>query len=255
MEGRAKSNRRLLILDDEEEIRTTLAQYFGSLGYRVDIAANVPEALEKLPEGFHVVLSDIRMPDADGMDFLQQARRINPKLGVFFITGYPTLETVIDAKQLGAVAYFRKPLNLAQVESRLRAFLGEEGESLIEGGVLVVTHGLMARLKDRLARFQTVVCPSDEDAFLAEVGQQHPKAVLAYAGAPETPQLLRAYQRLGRDANSFLLVSDDQTLDATNEMLFNHSVSGCIPLEASREVVERRIQDAVNLRETQKDEQ
>jgi len=189
------------------------------------------------------------------MDFLQQARRINPKLGVFFITGYPTLETVIDAKQLGAVAYFRKPLNLAQVESRLRAFLGEDGESLIEGGVLVVTHGLMARLKDRLTRFQTVVSPSDEGAFLAEVSQQRPRAVLAYAGAPETPQLLRAYQRLGRDANSFLLVSDDQTLDATNEMLFNHGVSGCIPLEASREVVERRIRDAVNLRETQRGEQ
>jgi DNA-binding response OmpR family regulator len=244
--------RRLLILDDEDEIRTTLAQYFGNAGYAVDSAANVSEALEKLASGFHVVLSDIRMPGASGIEFLQQARRLNPKLGIFLITGYPTLETVIDAKQHGAVAYFRKPLNLMEVDSRLRAFLGEDAESLIDGRVLVVGQDLMTRLADRLIRFQTIVCEPEEAGFLRVVGEQRPKVILAAVGAAETGSLLLAYQRLGRDANTFLLIGDEQDLDVANELLFNRDASGCIPASATRETVEKCIREAVELRETQK---
>ena len=68
------NSKRLLILDDEDEIRSTLAQYFGSLGYAVDTAANVPEALEKLPQDYDVVLSDVMMPKVSGIDFFQQVR-------------------------------------------------------------------------------------------------------------------------------------------------------------------------------------
>jgi hypothetical protein len=150
------------------------------------------------------------------------------------------------------VAYFRKPLNLMEVDSRLRAYLGEDAQSLIEGRVLVVGPDLATRLGDRLARFQTLACEADEASFLREVGAQRPKVVLADAGAPETSQRLRAYQRLGREANTFLLVSDETALDAANEMLFNQGAAGCIPLEAPREVLERAIRDAVELREMQK---
>jgi DNA-binding response OmpR family regulator len=244
--------RRLLILDDEDEIRTTLAQYFGSIGYSVDTAASVPEALERLPGGIQAVLSDIRMPEASGIDFLQQARRINPKVGVFLITGYPTLETVIDAKQYGAVAYFRKPLNLMEVDSRLRAFLGEDADSLVEGRVLVVGEELYAQLADRLTRFQTLVCEPEERALLQEVTDHRPKVILADAGAPETAGLLLAYSRLGREANSFLLVADEGALDAASQLLFSQGAAGCLPLTAPREVVERTLREAVEVREMQK---
>ncbi|HSB67705.1 MAG TPA: response regulator, partial [Candidatus Methylomirabilis sp.] len=79
---------RLLIVDDETEIRNTLAQYFGSVGYAVETAQDVSEALQKLPSGFDIVLSDIKMPGVSGIEFLQQARRTNPRLGIFLITGY-----------------------------------------------------------------------------------------------------------------------------------------------------------------------
>lgn len=115
---------RLLVLDDETGIRTTLATYFTAVGYSVETAASVPEALQKLTREFDVVLSDVRMPGADGIDFLQTARLANPQLGVFLMTGYPTMDTVIDAKQHGAAAYFRKPLRLSEVASRLQGFLG-----------------------------------------------------------------------------------------------------------------------------------
>lgn len=244
--------RRLLVVDDEAEICATLAQYFGSVGYDVDTAPDASQALEKLSEGFDVVLSDIRMPGVDGIEFLQQARRTNSKIGIFLITGYPTLETMIDAKQHGAVAYFRKPLKLTEVDSRLRGFLGEDARFLIDGRVLVVGQGLMERLGARLARFQTVVCEEEESAFMQVVGEQRPKAVLADAAAPATPLLLRAYRRLGREANSFLLVSDEGGLDATNEMLFDQGAAGCIPMDALQEQLEQCIRDAVTHREAQK---
>jgi DNA-binding response OmpR family regulator len=250
--SKENGKRRLLVLDDEDEIRSTLTEYFEGLGYAVDSAANVPEAMEKLPNGFELVLSDIRMPGVSGIEFLQQVRRTNPAPGVFLITGYPTLETVIDAKQYGAVAYFRKPLNLAEVDARLRAFLGEDAQSLVEGRVLVVGQELMDRLADRLTRVQTLVCAPEEATFLAVVAEQRPKAVLADAGAPETAPLLSAYTRLGREANSFLLVSDEASLDAANDLLFNQGASGCLAAAAPREAVERSLREAVERRELQK---
>jgi CheY-like chemotaxis protein len=250
--GRASGKRMLLILDDEEEIRTTLAEYFRSVGYTVDTAATAPEALGKLSAGFQAVLSDIRMPDVSGIEFLQQARRVNPNIGVFLITGYPTLETVIDAKQYGAVAYFRKPLNLMEVESRLRAHLGEDAESLIDGRLLVVGEELLAQFAERLVRFQTSACAATEPAFLQAVGEHRPKAILADAGAAETAGLVRVYQRLGREANSFLLVAAEETLDAANQLLFTEGAAGCVPAGAPREALERAIRDAVERREMQK---
>lgn len=243
---------RLLIVDDETEIRSTLAQYFGSVGYAVETAPDVAEALQKLASGFDIVLSDIKMPGVSGIEFLQQARRTNPRVGVFLITGYPTLETVIDAKQHGAVGYFRKPLKLKEVIARLRGYLGEDARSLIDGRVLVLGQGLLDRLADRLGRFQTLTCEAEEAAFLKAVAEQRPKAVLAEGTAPTTAALLRAYQRLGREANSFLLVSDESALDAVNEMLFDAGAAGCIPLDASQEQLEQHIKEAVTRREAQK---
>jgi DNA-binding response OmpR family regulator len=246
------ARRRLLILDDEGEIRETLSQFFRGVGYAVDTAADATVALERLPQGFDVILSDIKMPGMNGIEFLQQARRINPRVGIFLITGYPTLETVIDAKQFGAVAYFRKPLKLMEVDSRIRAFLGEDAQFLIDGRVLVVGGALMERLADRLARFQTVVAPGEEAAFLQAVGENRPRAVLADAASPATPGLLQAYQRLRRDANSFILVSDGSAFDRVNEMLFALGAADCIMVDAPQEQFERRVKEAVDRREAEK---
>ncbi len=251
----SSGHRRLLIVDDEPEIRRTLEEYFAGAGYTVATAPDVAQALARLPEGFDAVLSDIKMPETGGIEFLQQARRLNPKLGFFLITGYPTLETIIDAKQYGAVAYFRKPLKLVEVDSRLRTFLGEDARSLIDGRLLVVGPALLARLEPRLARFQTVVCEDQEAAFLKAVGEHRPKAVLADAGSPTTPALLAAYQRLGREANCFLLLSDESALDTTNELLFSHDAGGCIPMDASQDAIERAVREAVERRELQKMDQ
>jgi two-component system response regulator AtoC len=116
---------RVLIVDDESGVRATLEEYLTAVGYAVVGAPDVPTALAILPQGFDVVLCDLHLPGVDGLAFLQEVRRVDPALGVFVITGYPSLETIIDAKRQGAVGYLRKPLPLAEVAARLREFLDE----------------------------------------------------------------------------------------------------------------------------------
>jgi DNA-binding NtrC family response regulator len=117
------SRPRLLILDDETAVRQTFEAYFRQVGYAVTACGDVRAGLQCLADGIDVVLSDIRMPGADGVDFLRAARQLQPDVGIFLITGYPTVESIIDAKRAGAQAYFRKPVSLAEVDQRLRAFL------------------------------------------------------------------------------------------------------------------------------------
>ena len=100
-----------------------LAEFFSDAEFEVTTAADVPTALAVLPNGFDVLVSDIRMPGQSGIDLLQQAKTQHPAMGVFLITGYPTIDTVVDAKCHGAQAYFRKPLDLEAMERRIREFL------------------------------------------------------------------------------------------------------------------------------------
>jgi DNA-binding response OmpR family regulator len=243
---------RLLIVDDDAVILTMLGEYFTDAGFAVTTAPDVPTALAEFDKGCDVVLSDIGMPEVTGVEFLQRARQANPKLGVFLITGQATLATVIDAKRHGAIAYFRKPLNLPEVEARLRAHLGDDAKSLIDGHVLIVGEELLGRLAERLVRFRTLSCTPEEAVFLRVVAERRPVVVLAAAGAPQTGALLRAYKRLGRDANSFLVVSgeQEQEIDAATEMLFAQGAVGCVAADAKREVIEWSICTAVQDRET-----
>lgn len=251
---------RLLIVDDDRLACTMMKDHFEEAGYLVDTAHDVSAAVGRLSREYDAVLSDIVMPGSTGIDLLQQIRARNPRAKVFLITARPSLKTLDMAKRCGAAAYFRKPLKLPEVEARIRGFLGvdavppPDGRGMVEGQVLVVGNSLMERLGDRLGLFDASVCAAEKGDFLQAVKGRRPKVVLADAGAPETVTLLREYRRLSREANSFLLVSDEASLGAANTMLLRHGATGCIPLTASRELLERCIQDAVSFRDTQKTE-
>jgi two-component system, response regulator, stage 0 sporulation protein F len=122
---------RLLVLDDDDAMRKMFAQYFTMRGFCVDMAASVPEALQRLSADCRVVLCDVRMPGLNGIDFLREVHERRPDVGVFLITGFPDLDTLIEARQLGAAGYFRKPIDLRHVASRLQLYLAE---GLNEGG-------------------------------------------------------------------------------------------------------------------------
>lgn len=100
----------VLVVDDEESIRVTLGDDLEEVGHRVTALGNGQEALDVLGEKrFDVVISDLRMPGADGMAVLKATRERNRSTEVILITAYGTVESAVDAMRHGAYHYVLKP--------------------------------------------------------------------------------------------------------------------------------------------------
>ncbi len=116
--------KRILIVDDDEQIRKLLVEYFQQLGYEVKFAANGAEALGKLSQNdIDCIISDLVMPDMDGLELLKQIRSQNLKIPFLIITGYPTIETAIEVIKHGAYDYIAKPVQLDEVRIKVERAL------------------------------------------------------------------------------------------------------------------------------------
>ena len=121
--------RRLLVIDDEENMRHMLQSVLGRLGYAVRTAANGREGLAALAaEPFDTVLCDIRMPEMDGLAFLRRAGEQGVGATIIMMSAYGTTDTALQAMQLGAYDYISKPFKPDEIELTLRK--AEERESL-----------------------------------------------------------------------------------------------------------------------------
>jgi len=118
---------RLLIVDDESEIREMLSRHFRYLGFDVGTAADGIEALEKLAEAkTEVVVTDIMMPRMDGVDLLRAIRDEYPMVHAIAVTGYVTLDNAIACMRLGADTCIFKPLeDLGELEEAIAAAVGQ----------------------------------------------------------------------------------------------------------------------------------
>jgi DNA-binding NtrC family response regulator len=101
---------KVLVIDDEKNIREHLAAYVASLGHIVDTAAHGAAAMEKLNRGhFDIVLSDVAMPGMNGLTLLREIRRQQPDVAVVLMTAYATVPQAIEAMRAGAFEYLMKP--------------------------------------------------------------------------------------------------------------------------------------------------
>jgi DNA-binding NtrC family response regulator len=121
------STARILVVDDEADIRDLVQEILSEEGYAVDVAANAAEAraaaARQPPD---LVLLDIWMPDTDGISLLrewQQSQRVTAP--VVMMSGHGTVETAVEATRLGAVDYVEKPLSLAKLLRTVRGALDE----------------------------------------------------------------------------------------------------------------------------------
>src|SRR5271169_6432801 len=106
----AVSKGRVLVVDDELDIREGLDTLLSMEGYKVDMAANGTEGLRKIESrAYDLVLLDLMMPDMSGMDVLRQVRQRDRETPIFMITAYGSVEAAVDALKLGANDYFSKP--------------------------------------------------------------------------------------------------------------------------------------------------
>ncbi len=109
---------RLMIVDDEAEIREMLSRHFRFLGFEVLTAANGREALDLLEtKRTEIVITDLMMPVMDGIQLLRQLRQNHPMVRPIVMTGYVSLDNAMACMRLGAHTFVFKPLeDLTQLE-------------------------------------------------------------------------------------------------------------------------------------------
>lgn len=112
---------KILIVDDEENTRTGMSKLLTAEGFDVQLAVDGNEALSRLSNGsFRLVISDLNMPNLDGIDFLRVVQREYPDVSVIILTAACGTESYIKAMNLGAVEYLCKPLKLDSLKSVMR---------------------------------------------------------------------------------------------------------------------------------------
>ncbi len=107
---------RILVIDDEQSQRNLLAGYLAKQGHEVRQAGSGPEALTLLKQrGVETAITDMRMPDMDGLTLLEQIKSQYPETQVVVITAFATVENAVTAMKRGAADYLLKPVNLEQL--------------------------------------------------------------------------------------------------------------------------------------------
>jgi two-component system response regulator PilR (NtrC family) len=124
--------RRALVVDDESDIRELLAITLGRMDLAVDTAADYSSAVKRLSGGrYDLVLTDMRLPDRDGLDLVEWIQAHRPGVPVAVITAHGNVEAAVRALKLGAFDFLSKPLDLAALRRLITATL-KLGEDLEE---------------------------------------------------------------------------------------------------------------------------
>jgi len=118
---------KLLVIDDESIVRTSCKRVLSPEGYEVRLAANAFEGIKMMEkEQFDVVLTDLKMPDMDGITVLETIKKRWPETQVIVITGYQTVDTAVKSIKLGAFDYIEKPFTPDALLSAVAAALGNK---------------------------------------------------------------------------------------------------------------------------------
>lgn len=118
---------KILVIDDDSNIRKVLSAALEDEGYIVDMAENGREAIRKSKSNFYnLALIDIRLPDMDGTKLLTEMKDTVPKMVKIIVTGYPGLQNAIDAVNQGADAYVVKPFKMDNLLKTVREQLQEQ---------------------------------------------------------------------------------------------------------------------------------
>ena len=139
---------RILVVDDDESIRTVLATVLEEKGYTVDTAGSGNEGIEKTKTSFYnLALVDIRLPDMEGTQVLAKMKETAPEIRKIIITGYPSVQNAVDALNKGAHAYIMKPFDMDNVLRTIEEQLKKQEEEK-KYGKEKVTEFIETRVKE-----------------------------------------------------------------------------------------------------------
>jgi len=152
---------RILVVDDDEFVCNSLKWLLIDEGYEVEVCTDGKSALQVLSKsGFDLVLTDLMMPEVDGLAVLQEVKRTSPNTAVIILTGYGTLESAMAALREGAYDFLTKPCDDGEMKYKIQGALEQR------------------RLKDRLGELESTAERIDAARdLLAQFSQQLDKEI------------------------------------------------------------------------------
>jgi DNA-binding NtrC family response regulator len=155
---------RILVVDDDSDLRLTLCEYLESRNFTVLSARNGAEAINLIQSRkctFDMIFTDLVMPPGpDGMEVLKAAKELNPFCYVVVMTGYSSIETAIESIRCGAFDYLAKPFKLAQIEivaDRILQYLNLVGDNKRLSTKLALVTEKSTTIDSRLERIESLL--------------------------------------------------------------------------------------------------
>jgi len=137
----------ILIVDDEPNLRRTLALILQRAGYQVTMAASGSEAIKFISDNpFDLVFLDLKMPEISGLDLLPEIRRQLPDVPVLILTAHATLDSAIEAVRRGARDYLLKPIDPEKILARVTQVLAEQEHPRRRREIVMGMQNLLAEL-------------------------------------------------------------------------------------------------------------
>ena len=211
------ANQKILIVDDEKNIRLTMAQALQPLGYDIGTAVNGEDALKQLEaDDFGLILLDLKMPGLDGLEVLRRVVELRPDIRIILISAHGTVEHAVEAMRLGAVDFIQKPFvpkELRDIVTRVldRHKLEATQAADYESHVELIRRCMNERHFEAAAEHARQAIgadPSRPEAFnllgvLYELTNNHEEAMKQYRVAVDLdPTYQPAWQNLSRPALS-----------------------------------------------------
>jgi two-component system response regulator HydG len=200
---------KILVVDDQRNMRTTLAMMLRGAGYEVDEASDGNEGAERAARGaYDVVLTDLRMGGFDGIGVLRSVKEAHATTEVIVMTAYGTIESAVEAMRLGAFDYIQKPFS----EQELLVKVERANHSRrLESQVTLLANEFKERYKfDNIAgRSQAVREVLGREARLtASPGTYDQKHVDRIAGVPNCVAYGPGILELAHQPNEYVEIAD-----------------------------------------------
>ena len=143
---------RVLVVDDEPVVTSSCRRVLAEAGYQVATSESGREGMARaLAEDFDLLLTDLKMPDLDGMELVRTLRIERPGLAIIIITGYGTVQSAVEATKAGVSDYLEKPFTPDELSGAARHALAperDEPEARVEAGLVKEVLRLASRDRD-----------------------------------------------------------------------------------------------------------
>ena len=216
--SRADQSARLLVVDDEANLRAVLRDILSLMGYHVDEAGSGYEALKVLESSsYDLMLLDVRMPGMSGVEVMNLARESYPDMSIIILTAHATLESAVAAVRLGAVDYMLKPFNIEDLSTTITQALKERSQRIRDKQLLNL-------IGDTLSTLRQTEAPAELSSQLLAPQKRY------VHGGPVTLDRQKRQATVGEDSPRTVDLTENETVILVELMERPNQVRSCVEL-------------------------